>query len=107
MQDNSTFESTPQLISDYLSYLEMERGLSKNTIFAYENDLISLFNFLSEQGMENLDSIKRRDLSSFTKYLAKKEISPTSITRKIASIKGFFKYICFKRITQHFSNICK
>ena len=97
MQENST-ETISQHISDYLNYLEMERGLSKNTILAYENDLIALFDFLSEQNIENLQEIKRKDFSAYTKHLARKEINPSSITRKIASIKGFFKYLCNKRI---------
>ena len=97
MQENST-ETISQHISDYLNYLEMGRGLSKNTILAYENDLIALFDFLSEQNIENLQEIKRKDFSAYTKHLARKEINPSSITRKIASIKGFFKYLCNKRI---------
>lgn len=91
-------ETISQYISDYLNYLEMERGLSKNTILAYESDLIALFDFLYEQKIENLDEIKRKDFSQYTKHLARKEINPSSITRKIASIKGFFKYLCHKRI---------
>ncbi len=91
-------ETISQYISDYLNYLEMERGLSKNTILAYESDLIALFDFLCEQKIEILDEIKRKDFSNYTKHLARNEINPSSITRKIASIKGFFKYLCHKRI---------
>jgi len=87
-----------QLISNYLNYLEIERGLAKNTILAYENDLCGFFNFLDEQKEElDINEIKRRDFSTYTKFLAKKELNPTSITRKIASIKGFFKYLCYNR----------
>ena len=97
MQEDHT-ETISQYISDYLNYLEMERGLSKNTIIAYESDLVALFDFFAEQGIENLEEIKRRDFSQYTKFIARKEINPSSITRKIASIKGFFKYLCNKRI---------
>jgi len=97
MQEETVLDIS-QLISDYLTYLEIEKGLSKNTILAYENDLLSLFNFFNEKEICNLDEIKRKDFSTYTKYLAKKEFTPSSITRKIASIKGFFKYLCHKRI---------
>ncbi len=91
-------ENISQLISSYLSYLEIERGLSKNTIEAYQSDLFAFFDFLSIQNHDvKLEEIKRRDFSSYTKYLARKEFSPSSITRKIASIKGFFKYLCTNR----------
>ena len=85
-----------QYISDYLAYLELERGLSGNTILAYQSDLIAFFDYLGNDA--NLDELKRKDFSSYTKYLARNEINPSTITRKIASIKGFFRYLCFKRI---------
>lgn len=93
--EKNTFEG---YISDYISYLEVERGLSKNTILAYEGDLVDFFNFIEEEkDINNLDELKRRDFSSYTKFLAKKELNPSSITRKIASIKGLFRYLCYKR----------
>jgi len=85
-----------QYISDYLAYLELERGLSQNTILAYQSDLIAFFDYLGNDVI--LDELKRKDFSSYTKYLARNEINPSTITRKIASIKGFFRYLCFKRI---------
>lgn len=98
MDEDISIKSIQQLISDYLNYLELERGLSKNTILAYETDLIAFFNFLSEKEINDLNEIKRRDFSAYTKFLVKKEISASTITRKIASVKGFFKYLCHKRI---------
>jgi len=87
-----------QLISNYLNYLEIERGLSSNTILAYQNDLVDFFNFLdNEKDNVDISEIKRKDFSSYTKNLARIGLNPTSITRKIASIKGFFKYLCYNR----------
>lgn len=87
-----------QLISDYLNYLEIQKGLSKNTILAYQTDLVAFFEYLSSEKEINLNELKRRDFSSYTKFLARHEINPSTITRKIASIKGFFRYLCNKRI---------
>jgi site-specific recombinase XerD len=78
--------------------LELERGLSGNTILAYQSDLIGFFDYLSKDKEVNLDDLKRKDFSSYTKLLAKNEINPSTITRKIASIKGFFKYLTTKRM---------
>lgn len=91
-------ETISQYISEYLSYLEMERGLSQNTILAYQSDLIAFFDYLNTEKEVILDELKRKDFSFYIKYLAKNEINPSTITRKIASIKGFFKYLCHKRI---------
>ena len=45
-----------QHISDYLTYLEMERGLSTNTILAYQSDLIAFFDYLGDEKEINLNS---------------------------------------------------
>lgn len=84
-----------QLISEYLNWLEIERGLSKNTLEAYKNDLIGFFDYF--QNVKNLDEIKRNNFSEYTMFLASNNISSSSITRKLASIKGFFKYISANR----------
>lgn len=84
-----------QLISEYLNWLEIERGLSKNTLEAYKNDLIGFFDYF--KNVENLDEIKRNNFSEYTMFLASNNISSSSITRKLASIKGFFKYISANR----------
>lgn len=81
-----------ELVSDYLSYLEIERGLSKNTIAAYKNDLYLFFEFLN--GINNVEDIKRHHLSDYIKHLGTHSHNAATITRKIASIKGFFRYLC-------------
>ncbi|MBR1617894.1 tyrosine recombinase [bacterium] len=96
MQDNNTDISfVSGLISEYLNYLEIERALSINTIQAYQSDILSFFEFLGNQ--KNIQEITRRDFSAFIKYLYRNELQPSTISRKIASLKGFFRYICFKR----------
>lgn len=84
-----------QSISEYLSSIEVERGLSVNTIDAYRNDILEFFDYFNE--IEDLSEIKRSSFQRYILYLANKGDKPTSITRKIASIKGFFKYMCANR----------
>lgn len=98
MQNQFEIETIHGHISDYLNYLEVEKGLSKNTILAYQADLIAFFEYIEKQDVIALDEIRRKDFSSYTKNLAKNEMNPSTITRKIASIKGFFRYLCYKRI---------
>ena len=89
-------DNTSQLISDYINYLEIERGLSKNTILSYESDLVQFFDYIEKTP----DEVIRKDFSQYVKYLARKELTPSTITRKIASIKGFFRFLCHKRYIQ-------
>ena len=54
-------ETISQFISDYLSYLEIEKGLSLNTILAYQSDLIAFFDYLNTEKEVILDELKRKD----------------------------------------------
>lgn len=80
-----------QSISEYLTYLEVERGLSKNTVLAYENDILGFFDYF--KNIEDPNEIKRIHFSEYTVYLAQNGLLSSSITRKIASIKGFFRFL--------------
>ena len=83
-------------LNDYLTYLELEKGLSSNTILAYQNDIMEFLNSAEKP----LKEIKRKDISFYIKSLNKKELTPSSITRKIASLKGFFKFLSFREIIE-------
>ena len=76
-----------QIVSEYLEYLELEKGLSENTINAYRCDL---YDFIDS--IENIKSINRMTISNYIYTLKEKKYSQTSIIRKIATLRGFFKW---------------
>ena len=86
-------------ISQYLEYIEVERGLSKNTVEAYRNDLMSFSEFLAGQGADSFEKIKRLHFNAYIKNLRDKNFSATSITRQIASIKNWFNWLVANEIT--------
>ena len=88
-------------IAGYLEYLDIERGLAKNTILAYRTDLYSLSEFLSNLGLEKIEDISRMHLNMYIKDLYDKKYTPRSITREIASIKGFFKWMGINDYLKH------
>ena len=71
----------------------MERGLSPNTEAAYRTDLLEFIDFLDQNSIEDFDSIKRSHINFYVRDLRKKELAPTSISRKIASLRGWFKWM--------------
>lgn len=84
-----------QYLSEYLEFLEIEKGLSKNTTDAYRRDLISFMDFCVEvRNIYSIDKISRNDLNAFILDLREKKYSPSSVTRKVASLRGFFKWFC-------------
>ena len=80
-----------QILSEYLDYLEIEKGLAENTLEAYRRDLENFFDFCENI---NVKDIQRNRINSYVRELHEKRYSATSVMRKIASIRGFFKWAC-------------
>lgn len=87
-----------QILSEYLDYLEIEKGLSINTIDAYRRDLSAFIEFCTSLGIEELNQIQRPHLNSYLLNLNEKKYLPPSVMRKIASLRGFFKWLCASEI---------
>ena len=86
-----------QVLSEYLDYLEIEKGLAENTLEAYRRDLSDFFEFC---GDVDINDIQRSKINTYVRNLHEKKFSPTSIMRKIASLRGFFKWSCVNEITK-------
>ena len=83
-----------QYISEYLEYLEVEKGLSRNTVEAYRNDLVTFCEFCELRGCEDVVQIARCDVNAFVLKLHDSKCTPSTVVRKIASMRGFFKWLC-------------
>ena len=79
------------LLSDFIDYIEIEKGLSQNTIFAYRRDITA---FIDYCGTEDINLVTRLHISSYIMDLKENGISPSSIARKISALKSFFKWAC-------------
>ena len=81
-------------ISEYLEYLQAERGLSQNTIDAYRRDLTAFCDFLYKtEQIDDFVLIKRQHINLFVKEMHDKNYAMTSVTRKIAAIRGWFRWL--------------
>lgn len=87
-----------QTLSEYLEYLEVEKGLSQNTLDAYRRDLSAFIDFCASLDAEELTQIQRNHLNSYILDLREKKYSATSVMRKIASLRGFYKWLCANEI---------
>jgi len=88
-------------ISKYLRYLKIERNASSHTIKAYKTDLDQFFqfciNFLEkERDQITLEQIERLTIRLWLGKLSDDGLSKSSIRRKVAAVRSFFKY-CFRR----------
>src|SRR6201996_4159329 len=85
------------LTLDFLSYLELERGLSRNTLNAYRTDLFQYGEYLSAH---HLDALKARpgEVGEFLAELAtgseeRQPCSSSTIHRKAACLRSFYKHL--------------
>ena len=76
-----------EIISQYLEYLELEKGLSQNTIDAYRRDLYSF-----ADGGKSIEEVDRTYINNYIRSLKERRLAPTSVIRKVASLRGFFKW---------------
>ena len=91
-----------QYIAEYLEYLQAERGLSQNTIDAYRRDLTAFCDYiLTLNNIDEFEKIKRSHINYYIKELHDKNYSPTSITRKIAAIRGWFRWLSANEIIKN------
>ena len=84
--------SDMQILSEYLEYIEIEKGLSSNSIAAYRCDLTDYLNFCNYNN-KTVYTTSRNDLNKYILNLREKKYNPRSIVRKIASLRGFFKWL--------------
>ncbi len=84
------------LVKEYLSYLQVEKGLSKNSYESYQRDLGKLKSWTEKHGLD-IVQLSRQDLREFLIDLAAQKLSPTSINRLISSMRGFYKFLQFDK----------
>ncbi|WP_086477242.1 MULTISPECIES: site-specific tyrosine recombinase XerD [Arenibacter] len=83
-------------IHDYQHYLNIERGLSKNSISSYALDLEKLVQFLESRNInESPIYISKSTLQRFIYELAQ-QVNPRSQARTISGLKSFFNYLVFE-----------
>ena len=87
-----------QNLSEYLEFLDVEKGLSINTIEAYRRDLSEFINYCEISGIEDMNSVRRTDINTFILKLHDDKLTTTTVVRKIASLRGFFKWLCANEI---------
>jgi integrase/recombinase XerD len=74
----------------FLRYLKTECHLAENTVAAYGRDLKRLFAWL---GSRRLGQLSVSELAGYPAWLAELQLAPTSVTRHVASLKVFFRYL--------------
>ncbi|HSD98967.1 MAG TPA: tyrosine-type recombinase/integrase [Patescibacteria group bacterium] len=78
--------------TQFVDFLK-EKARSNATIVAYKKDIDQLTSFLSENGKKEVDDIKKDDIEGFLSKLSGSGYTPKSLSRKINSIRTFYRFL--------------
>src|SRR5271168_2737994 len=83
-----------RLLSDFLAYMELERGLSRNTLEAYRSDLLQFAAFLERRRLSATEA-SHGDLAAFLTGLAEapSPVAAATIGRKAACLRSFYRHL--------------
>jgi len=76
----------------YLDHLRVERRLSGHTVENYARDLVKLADFAAERE-RSLEALDRHDLEAFVRSLMSRGLSPRSVARTVACVRGFYRFL--------------
>jgi integrase/recombinase XerD len=82
-----------RVLDRYLESLAVERGLSRNTVDAYRNDLSRLGEALGKKGGPDCLTAAAADLSAHLRDLQRQGLSPRSSARALSAIRGFYDHL--------------
>ncbi|HOW34827.1 MAG TPA: site-specific tyrosine recombinase XerD [Candidatus Omnitrophota bacterium] len=89
-----------EFIEEFLNYISIERGLAVNTISSYRLDLSKYVKFLAKQGITTADHVQRESITLFMRREKDDGLSPSSISRSLAAIKMFHRYLVRERLSR-------
>jgi len=87
-----------ELINTFIDYLSVERGLSNNTISSYRDDLLAYVNFIGKSKIATLSKTTKNNVTGFMLYQKDKGVSASSIARRLAAIKSFYRFLVRERV---------
>lgn len=84
-------------LESFLNYLNYEKNYSNNTIINYKVDLEEYINFFNTN-KKDIMKLTYKDIRVYLEKLNKDDLSSSSISRKISTLKSFYNYLILKKV---------
>ena len=81
-----------KMLTSFMSYIQLEKNYSEHTVHHYEQDLAGFFLFLDKEGVSNIQEVEYLHARNYVTKLYEAKLSRTTVSRKISSIRSFFRY---------------
>lgn len=89
------------LIDEYLNFMAVEKGASRNTIDGYSRDLNRYAGFIEERGVVEISGIETEDVIAYLASLHGQGLAANSVNRALAAIRGFYRYLLREKKVDH------
>ncbi len=89
------------LADQFINYLLVEKGLSIKTIESYSQDIARYFNFLKENGIDNIEDTDTAVILSHLINLSKSGLEARSRARHLVTLRGFYRFLVEEKILKH------
>jgi integrase/recombinase XerD len=83
---------TRDLVREFLSYIQVEKGLSANTLQSYARDLAGLQSWAQKKGKQ-VEQLERKDLREWIAGMSREGLAPSSVSRAVSAARGFFRFL--------------
>jgi integrase/recombinase XerD len=90
---------TRDFAREFLTYIQVEKGLSRNTVQNYARDVRRLHVWASEKGKQ-VDRLQRKDLREWIASMSREGLAPASVARSVSAARSFFKFLMLDRHVQ-------
>ena len=80
-------------IQEYVGYLHNVKKISYNTEISYERDLKKAADYFHEMDINDVRDVTETNLNSYVLHLEQNHMSPATVSRNIASLRSFFRYL--------------
>ncbi len=85
-------EANSRVLSGFLDYLRIEKGLARLTISAYSTDILQFSEFLENRN-RLLMTARRSDVRDFLQQLFSHQVDGRSVGRKLSALRHFYRYL--------------
>jgi len=79
-------------VDGFLGWVQLERGLSPNTVASYEDDLQQFGGFLDRESFTSWCDVDETTIGRFLEWLTDQEFEASSLSRKLSTLRGFSAY---------------
>ncbi len=93
-------ESNSDVLSGFLDYLRIEKGLAPLSISAYTTDILQFSEFLEKQ-KRLLLTASRTDVRDFLQHLFSHQVDGRSVGRKLSALRHLYRYLLLDKKIEH------